>query len=109
MREIKFRAWDKKREEMLHYEGIFNTPDIRFDTSILMQYTGLHDEKGKEIYEGDILRDEQGEGFVVWCEGDAMWGVEKNEDWVYPFSCNVYRNTHEIIGNIYENKDLLNN
>ena len=68
MREIKFRIWDKQNKEMLdledlHYE--YGKMSIRttmyndyFDTEdmILMQYTGIKDKNGKEIYEGDIIK-----------------------------------------------------
>jgi len=60
MREIKFRAWDRNNKYMA-YQG---TPDIEtlesfifhFGDCILMQYTGLKDKNGVEIYEGDVLQ-----------------------------------------------------
>lgn len=71
-REIKFRIWDVENKEMLEvqeldFESTFYGGRIAvrpdkyndyFDTEdmILMQYTGLHDKNGKEIYEGDIIR-----------------------------------------------------
>ncbi|MGG1444364.1 YopX family protein [Brevibacillus laterosporus] len=66
MREIKFRIWDKANEIIIQDDGHFYitadgdvigvNDDLDISESvILMQYTGLHDKNGKEIYEGDIL------------------------------------------------------
>ena len=62
MREIKFRAWDNKQNKMrndgfsIYYDGSIQFADsIESKDFILMQYTGLKDKNGKEIYEGDIL------------------------------------------------------
>lgn len=75
MRELKFRAWDDKSKKMRTPEvicfqgdkakaGLVMTPaqakkgikEGWFYDNPLMQYTGLHDKNGKEIYEGDILK-----------------------------------------------------
>lgn len=121
-REIKFRAWDKDNKKMIdsskddrrdydEYWGdafglqlglIENiSKDTRFE---LMQYTGLKDKNGKEIYEGDIL------GY--W--GNATWEVMwVNEKCAFRFG-NYITNfpmteckRKEIIGNIYENPELI--
>ena len=68
MREIKFRAWDKQGKEMFRVYTMYfiegkNTMACGKggcapvdDDTVLMQYTGLHDRNGKEIYEGDIVK-----------------------------------------------------
>lgn len=131
MREIKFRAWEKILKVMLpvneiyFYEGKvwmvkLPTQINRTDTSYieLMQFTGLLDKTGKEIYEGDILRlnynyrerddddiavmpitvqiDFQGGSFWFTGDGytDCNWHFYNASD-------------REVIGNIYQNKDLL--
>lgn len=117
MREIKFRAWDKRNKVMLHskeLDGFFKVfPGS--ENEILMQYTGLKDKNGKEIYEGDILKDTLDNLYIV----DFIRGCfylktryEKNGEWLewLPMSEitqlaepeNFYR-----IGNIYENPELL--
>lgn len=120
MRKIKFRAWDKENEKMmkvssLHLEnkeisvkenGTFHL----FRMQDLMQYTGLKDKNGKEIYEGDILffRDENMKYIVVW--QDAAFIIKSIEIRKYSEKMCWLDDTEiccEIVGNIYENKKLL--
>lgn len=114
-REIKFRAWDKVSKKML-VPGDINLPDItcngcpvephtRKNLSLemeLMQYTGLKDKNGKEIYEGDILKSKFNSGWVVeWVNDDELngWNISKDfgdiED-------------DEVIGNVFQYQDLIN-
>lgn len=72
----------------------------------LMQFTGLKDKTGKEIYEGDVLRismqgDTQTNPFVVENLWDLRIGMENGDPYVR------IDNAVEIIGNIYENPELL--
>ena len=128
MREIKFRAWLKEEKKMVNVETIdFTDKSIQyleknefinayllrrmiFDDIELMQYTGLKDKNGKEIYEGDILffRDENMKYIVVW--QDTAFIIKSIEIRKYSEKMCWLDDTEiccEIVGNIYENKNLL--
>ena len=122
MREIKFRAWDKENEKMMKVSSIslenkeiavkdFGTYHFfRIKDIELIQYTGLKDKNGKEIYEGDILffRDENMKYIVVW--QDAAFIIKSIEIRKYSEKMCWLDDTEiccEIVGNIYENKKLL--
>lgn len=93
MREIKFRAWDTKRDRMMSTG--FRFDDERYD---VMQYTGLKDKNGKEIYEGDVVADGYHDKYGRY---EVKWhGVGWN------FVSTDGREL-EAIGNIYENPDLI--
>ena len=107
-RVIKFRAWDG----IDHMSNPFTLQDVQngviqfASDSKVMQFTGLHDKHGKEIYEGDIVKGQYGEKEIVelrkfynynsegGCEGFG-WATETDIE-----KC-------EVIGNIYENPELL--
>jgi uncharacterized phage protein (TIGR01671 family) len=131
MRDIKFRAWDGQQMVSPEYidrngKAHWKADSIPTISSIVMQFTGLHDKTGKEIYEGDIIRqmgtdwdrdsdpnDPEYEKepqkeimrdivsldrFRFWLQNESFgW---EGEDRIEPSDC-------EVIGNIYENPDLL--
>lgn len=136
MREIKFRAWYLKEKRMIKWHEIVTTQDNEnfclyadnafSDVSPLMQYTGLKDKNGKEIYEGDLLRfEDEGEEGYEYKEGFEFTNVAtvcfhrgrfELENFVSNNSSvleDMNMNDHEqfisifehseIIGNIYEN------
>ena len=101
MREIKFRAWNKRMKRM--------EPTRAFDTKQfpVMQFTGLLDKNGKEIYEGDILSAGDGGIFTVDFPY-AAWAFSATPSSKYIAYPAPWSNAKrmEIIGNIYENPEL---
>jgi uncharacterized phage protein (TIGR01671 family) len=98
-REIKFRAWDKENKKMK-----YNITGIE-----LMQYTGLRDKNGKEIYEGDIVKitgsKEIDIGKVIYEYNGFIVDV-MNMDRFYG-RVHLLEKFTEVIGNIYEDSELL--
>lgn len=128
MRKIKFRSWDKKLKVMAYSTDtnqehgwftdnngcmicvrIEEEKDIKLNN--IMQYTGLKDSTGKEIYEGDLVEHEM--------ETDGEWDEYEACEIVFDETCGVYCFKNDapnlltdyrklkVIGNIYENQELL--
>ncbi len=125
MREIKFRAWDKKNKQWLWANGAlgehFTTGNIYAGWELnvkpeveLMQFTSLKDKNGKEIYEGDVVigldkRDIPCQGWVEWMPHMLTYvlrdkSCKTEREWLIQLG---WSETEEVIGNIYENPDLL--
>lgn len=136
MRDIKFRAWLIKEKKMVGVSdlllaggGIIQTSceDSDYDglskvvgrDCVLMQYTGLKDKNGKEIYEGDIceVRYEYDLNESDYCEGesksevvfrDGCFCFGKSGDGLLSQTVASYLpNNIEVVGNVYENPELL--
>lgn len=142
-REIKFRAWHKEEKKLCQIDvltthgafliGVNNGPDELINGSKmiiispkngrfcmnedieLMQFTGLHDKNGKEIYEGDILKLQYpiNYGFAGIHDEEIIVTISF-EDGCYWFSgcgytdCNWhFYSNYEVIGNIFENEELI--
>ena len=119
MREIKFRAWDGRKiiQSYAHigsggrmYTSHTQNPEPDY---IVMQYTGLKDRHGVEIYEGDIIKYiTQYYGNKVEHQKVVEW-IDDMQDDSFGESLSMGYRFHggdiEVIGNIYENPDLLTN
>jgi uncharacterized phage protein (TIGR01671 family) len=116
-REIKFRVWNKRENQMI--DDVFFKPES--NEFILMQYTGLKDKNGKEIYEGDIVKggwtnypDNSRLHIVTFGEHQTSddyysstaygWFLDKNNN---DGESLVSGSTLEVIGNIYQNPELI--
>ena len=128
MREIKFRAWDRELKEWTNYSinnidgnlvdfcnkeaGCWET-DKEGKRFVLCQYTGLKDKNGKEIYEGDVIK---AISFARWI--GVVEYSDENQAFIFDDLDKKYRgkstvfmnqfdDEFEILGNIYENPELL--
>jgi uncharacterized phage protein (TIGR01671 family) len=115
MRTFKFRVWDKK------YEKMYNSDDVKTalvfpDKDVeIMQFTGLHDKSGKEIYEGDrvslwyeeLFFKDTVEGEIVWDNSNAQFVIDfsdqENSLPLAKFDLGFAQ--IEVIGNIFEVKE----
>ena len=129
MSDIKFRAWDNFKKEMRKVDkmdfhnkkGIIvwflNGEKILYpkQSTEIMQYTGLKDKNGKEIYEGDIVKIDDNELYKITFKSGAFRATPLNKEALSRFCSDsgiifVYLcrdDNVEVIGNIYENKELL--
>ncbi len=124
MRTLKFRAWNIEKKSMLYFP-LSNTGDtfqICFDGSNyrtldhiqgisgpvdIMQFTGLRDQSEKEIYEGDIVQHTNSRiGEVKYCDNIQAFDMDICK-YVSDQEAGIYGDRVKIIGNIYENPDLL--
>lgn len=134
-RAIKIRAWDKGWKEIVYSDVIHHninfgitihkaykpsTDDTYFpiqENLTLMQFTGLYDCEGKEIWESDIIEEYGREAFryvVAWDTENAAWGYKgerKNYNWAHGWgeSQRATLQNMKVIGNLYEHPNLLNN
>lgn len=121
-RTIKFRAWNKQHkmlsEPFTLRDVLFGrTQGADFRGSEFIQFTGLTDKNGKEIYEGDFVRGKLDEGMpgeplithtvglVSWDEEYGGWIIRADD--IENFQLYDYEPLDEVVGNIYQDKHLL--
>lgn len=115
MREIKFKSYVREYDNVIRsyiwepFEAYPQESDNTLKGELLgsrLQFTGLKDKNGKEIYEGDILVDNC---IIVWRDDLASFAIRK-DGWMYDhyFGEAIDAGRCEVIGNIYENKELMN-
>jgi len=114
MREIKFRVWGPNSKHMWTWEELLvhsipinwlsNDPNFGSER-VIMQFTGLHDKNGVEIYEGDVVESQNFSASEVLFEDGVFLALDTplNQDWG-----GCPGNEWEVIGNIYENPELIN-
>ncbi len=119
MRELKFRAWDRTKKQMIWslHESIKDSPvwnsvfwgkvEADPDNYDVMQYTGLKDKNGKDIYEGDIVELEgwSPKKWEVTFDRGGFCMRENADSCYYPDI--KYAEKSKVIGNIYESLELL--
>lgn len=120
-REIKFRVYISKYKILDTPDIInFNTQEVKYDSDYyslddieLMQYTGIKDKNGKEIYEGDIVLiriDKTNilhKTIVKFKHGAFIADIIGDNDYIYLFHFGFNKDDFEVVGNIYENPELL--
>lgn len=110
-RKIEFRVWDKVSNIWVAGWRITQSGcSSQHNAYVLMQFTGLADKNGKEIFEDDLVRKENRVGRIVFRDCAFTVAFQGEDQVWYPAAhsyLHVFRDSLEKIGNIWENPELL--
>jgi uncharacterized phage protein (TIGR01671 family) len=106
---IKFRAWDHLLKRFNDHYARYIYEAQKLDFIELNQFTGLLDVNGTEIYGNDFLKDDRNIYLIKWSEKEAGFRVDR-KGWIHDHFVTEMNGLKdcEVIGNVYENIDLLN-
>ena len=116
MRKIKFRAFQDDKMIYQGDNGVYGTKkffDTLYEDTILMQHIEVYDTDGKDIYDGDILVNTRDERLLSWivCYLNGSIGIRNLMDGrigdFFRVDSNFYFADRKIIGNVYENRNLI--
>ncbi len=131
-REIKFKAWDKENKVMSKSFSLLEwikmigssrfhigratgllddktqTPELYEEKRLFLQFTGLKDKAGNEIFEGDVANSIYGKGEVYWNSGTGKFDFEfdTDSDCLWQMCSGSNKDSFEVIGNVYQNENL---
>lgn len=111
MKEVKYKIWDTFQKKMYDWQTILDSncslKDFLAKVYIKLEYTGLTDKNGKEIYQGDIVQyNTKTHAIILWNNQEACFEGLVIESHARFF---IHKEPVIIIGDIYRNPELINN
>jgi hypothetical protein len=121
-REVKARAWEPEKKKMLYlgefeilaepdnglFSGAFKENGDWYELPLMFN-TGIFTRDRDEIYDGDIIEDDEGQHFIVMWNDDGSWWADDINQGFYSMDLGEFDDNCVIIGNIYENPEMIKN